>query len=1303
MSALMLFPGASPRIGVKAFPLDPPQIHAFHPSPAMTDPSLFNGNNRIPQYTFVFPSEYGAILTDSLSPYNPDGHGMRSAHMSRLDDSTAKSSDNLQSMHAELIENTLAEFPEAIAVLSLRTLNARSAEHFPEALQRWCQTKNLTLRRHFSRQKILKEDATTNIPLCRLVIQGPGIEGELQTYGNGPSQAVAAQNSSMAMLSELEKKGQWNLTQRAIALRLSSRRERLRKARALLDDGSIEATFEISEPSPGVYISHAVFRVPVNDKLERHIQTSGSTPREAKLMAILRYVSHLELVHQKDYFALLLQTAADRRARQALQDLIESSERKSVSNDDLQALGQMWDQKCFRIDLQETKSSCTASLVLLQKRYIRPSRRSRSIISSASFNGRNMRQNLEKAILGLIPRLKEKSGLWAILQDRASESQLSITDNLLQEIQSARDDLLKAIENLPNVAASEELPQGYKRSICSPEYERTRSSQLKLALQERERDRKKRNPQAELEKDKLPVSKFKKEVLELVNGSLFSVFASKTGSGKSTQVPQILLDDAAARGKGGQCRVLCIQPRRVAAQLLAERVAKERNESVGQTVGCIVRFHHRDPYPAGSITYCTTGIALAMLGSRSMDFLAYSHIILDEAHVRDVGIDLLMILLKRVVVECQSKGVPVPKIVIMSATIDLDLFTSYFSVKDSEGRLIAAPSLSLPGNAYNVKFHFLDDILDSLTTTFTPEKLGELMESDQESTQWYLNDHYKRFDMGHMIEEPDLEHAALAATILHILSTTESGAILVFLPGISSIRALDTYIRRVAEPLGFDLSNEDLFRVIIAHAEYPLEMAKMRLPYPKECRRIFLSTDVTEASVTIPDVNYVIDTAKLHRIIHDPVGGVSEMTCSWIGKSNATQRAGRAGRVRPGEYFFLGTKRRFDTLPASISPEFIRSDLRAICLKAKVIAPDIPIPELLAQNIDPPDPVDVNASIESLRLLKALDKDSELTPLGGASLSNPTSPTAEEWGAFDDRTGFLGTPESDHISMIKTFDMLRKLVHEKGIPAALRCATENGLNVPNLRTDFSLAHQILDHLAKMDIIPKSAASPAASAKNKIFGGPELNTNSNNEALIKALLLHCLPRIARPHSTSQRFRTKNQTDLRFPVRLASVKNHLKQVIHRRQFAIFTSLFQSPDGLLQPKNISFVTPLMACLFGSRLDWSQNRLRIDSWLPIRLRLAGTSVSEEEAAHAITSFRETIDMALDAALSTFSPELAFETEDQRKQFIHQRSQLLESFRNAVCRVIDADTHRITSFRPPVKSHPAPNREADPVTAIEA
>ncbi|KAL7694852.1 putative R3H domain, DNA/RNA helicase, ATP-dependent, DEAH-box type, R3H domain superfamily [Plasmopara halstedii] len=200
---------------------------------------------------------------------------------------------------------------------------------------------------------------------------------------------------------------------------------------------------------------------------------------------------------------------------------------------------------------------------------------------------------------------------------------------------------------------------------------------------------------------KLPVYEYRQQILELVANNQLVVISGDTGCGKSTQIPQFLLDDALARGCGEETRILCTQPRRISAISLAERVRRERIGQDSKEVGHAIRFDSSFDMKQSKLIFCTTGILLKWLQN---DPLArgFSHIILDEVHERDQFTDFLLILIKMSIL----KQRPDLKVILMSATIQVEKFSQYFQPD------FPAPTLQMVGGTnFPVTIFYLEDIL----------------------------------------------------------------------------------------------------------------------------------------------------------------------------------------------------------------------------------------------------------------------------------------------------------------------------------------------------------------------------------------------------------------------------------------------------------------------------------------------------------------------------------------------------------------------------------------------------------------
>ncbi|KAH7388020.1 hypothetical protein KP509_16G053600 [Ceratopteris richardii] len=199
------------------------------------------------------------------------------------------------------------------------------------------------------------------------------------------------------------------------------------------------------------------------------------------------------------------------------------------------------------------------------------------------------------------------------------------------------------------------------------------------------------------EREKLPIAKFKDEIISTVEKNQVVLIAGETGCGKTTQVPQYILDSLWSQGK--ECRIICAQPRRISASSVAERIATERGEQIGQTVGYQIKLESKGG-PHSSLMFCTNGVILRKLVNSDGDIrskLNATHIIVDEIHERDCDTDFMLIALRDLL-----SLHPEMRLILMSATIDIELFSTYFN---------KCPVIRVPGFTYPVQSFFLEDVL----------------------------------------------------------------------------------------------------------------------------------------------------------------------------------------------------------------------------------------------------------------------------------------------------------------------------------------------------------------------------------------------------------------------------------------------------------------------------------------------------------------------------------------------------------------------------------------------------------------
>ncbi|KAG9240798.1 P-loop containing nucleoside triphosphate hydrolase protein [Calycina marina] len=446
----------------------------------------------------------------------------------------------------------------------------------------------------------------------------------------------------------------------------------------------------------------------------------------------------------------------------------------------------------------------------------------------------------------------------------------------------------------------------------------------------------------------LPVNKQRQEFLDMFHSTQILVFVGETGSGKTTQIPQFVLYDDLPHLYGKL--VACTQPRRVAAMSVAQRVADEMDVRLGEEVGYSIRFDDKTG-PKTILKYMTDGMLLRE-AMHDRDLTRYSCIILDEAHERTLATDILMGLLKEVALRR-----PDLKIVIMSATLDAQKFQKYFTIeKEIERRTlrIEAPLLAVPGRTHPVEIFYTQD----------PEK--------------------------------DYVEAALR-TVLQIHATEPEGDILLFLTGEEEIEDACRKIALEADEMIREADAGPLRVYPLYGTLPPAQQQKIFDPAPPPSRpggppgrKVIVGTNIAETSLTIDGIVYVVDPGFSKQKVYNPRIRVESLLVSPISKASAQQRAGRAGRTRPGKCFRLYTEAAFKKeLIEQTYPEILRSNLANTVLELKKLGVD----DLVHFDLmDPPAPETLMRALEELNYLACLDDNGDLTRLGQLASEFPLDP-----------------------------------------------------------------------------------------------------------------------------------------------------------------------------------------------------------------------------------------------------------------------------------------------------------------------
>ncbi|XP_077399108.1 3'-5' RNA helicase YTHDC2 isoform X2 [Vanacampus margaritifer] len=759
----------------------------------------------------------------------------------------------------------------------------------------------------------------------------------------------------------------------------------------------------------------------------------------------------------------------------------------------------------------------------------------------------------------------------------------------------------------------------------------------------------------------LPVFEHEKEIVRLIRENRVVLVVGETGSGKTTQIPQFLLDDSSKKGEC--CRIFCTQPRRLAAITVAERVAAERGETIGKTVGYHIRLESRVS-PKTLLTFCTTGVLLRTLMAGDTSLASVTHVIVDEVHERDGLTDFLLTKMLDVLEE-----IPTVKLVLSSASLDVDLFLKYFGAW-------SCPVIHLKGRQFEVKPLFLEDILR--LTGFNSKEVGKHKEESQrkgvthlassdsrssndldkggaiktlnvEATEqlepWLRKEMdtcianiFKSEDQEHVVQlfnlilsenvNVDYMHSETGATPLmvtagrgiltqmerllkmgadvtlkasngwtamdfaknfqqvdafdllqssiaikmmkdqnestlvpcasaeesfkdqdllklyhhnyddeavdlslimdllyKICSTTCDGAVLIFLPGYDDIVSLKDHILYNDRFSAFSKR----YQVFTLHSDMPsIEQKKAMKTSPLNVRKIILSTNIAETSITINDVVFVIDSGKVKEKSFDVISRISMLKTVWISKASALQRRGRAGRCQPGVCFHLFSQLRFNNMQAFQVPQLLRMPLQELCLQTKLLTRS-PVCEFLSKAPQPPTTHAVKTAVQMLKTIDALNQNEDLTDLGFHLADLPVAPHlgkmvlcavvlrcldpiltiactlgyrdpfvlpvqgSQKRAALQCRNHFSSNSFSDHMTMLRIFQAWQKARKDD---SERSFCEKNFLSKTTMDMILGMRTQLLGQL-------RAAGFVRAHGESDIR---DVNINSENWAVVKAALV-----------------------------------------------------------------------------------------------------------------------------------------------------------------------------------------------------
>ena len=566
----------------------------------------------------------------------------------------------------------------------------------------------------------------------------------------------------------------------------------------------------------------------------------------------------------------------------------------------------------------------------------------------------------------------------------------------------------------------------------------------------------------------LPCGARRDTILDAINNHSVVVISGETGCGKTTQIPQFILEHAVQSGVGGSCQIICTQPRRISAIGVSTRVAAERDEKIGDVIGYQIRLDRRVSRHT-HLTFCTTGILLRRL-TGDPDLSGITHIVLDEVHEREILSDFLLILLRDLI----RTRRPDLKIVLMSATINADLFAKYFSAeemltvtasgdrggesnmssssssfssssssssskrkskkspKDQKNRknkdngpeqksasdaavapCTPCPCLHIPGRTFPVTRYSLEDIVETLQYRNVPSHHQRRPDASTSidtrgprrspSGASYRDATLRIVDS---MDQSRINYDLIARVVENVCNkkfsvhndgtaSTDSSnlppakdddatAILIFMPGLGEITRMCQILRERSDAIGRDGMTA---LIVPLHGSLTSrEQTRVFSRPPAGVRKIVVSTNIAETSVTIDDIVCVIDSGRVKEIQYNETSNCPALVETWVSKASARQRQGRAGRVRPGLCFQMFSQPQHDALLDFQVPEIKRKPLEDLILQIRLLQLDegTSPTAFLQRAIEAPSISAIDNALSVLREMGALSNDNE----GGAEVSS---------------------------------------------------------------------------------------------------------------------------------------------------------------------------------------------------------------------------------------------------------------------------------------------------------------------------
>ncbi|EGW31793.1 uncharacterized protein SPAPADRAFT_141206 [Spathaspora passalidarum NRRL Y-27907] len=699
-----------------------------------------------------------------------------------------------------------------------------------------------------------------------------------------------------------------------------------------------------------------------------------------------------------------------------------------------------------------------------------------------------------------------------------------------------------------------------KRSLSSKdlddlkhEYsERQASSELKQSLAKRA---------------KLPAWNKQQDLVSTITSNKVTLITGETGSGKSTQVVQFILDHLNAQGDF-TTKIMCTQPRRISTIGLAERISEERVGKVGHETGYVIRGENRTN-PKTRISFVTTGVLLRMLQSflsgkagNNNVFDELGYIFIDEVHERSVDGDFLLIILKKI-----SNRFKNLKIVLMSATINIEKFVNFFSTP--------LQHIHIEGRTFPIKDYYLDGILDEIDYSIQNND-GEIIRPSADS---------------HFFKTGTLNYDLIAKLTAHIdkklSSENNNGSILIFMPGIMEINQTIRAINNVFEskvltlPLHSALTSNEQRRVF-------------KTP-PKGTRKVVVSTNVAETSITIPDCVVVIDTGRSKTMFFDAKLNTTKLIENWCSQAEISQRRGRSGRITNGNCYHLYTQTTVDAMIPQPIPEIKRTRLENLYLVVKAMGIS-KVEEFLQSGLDAPDQTSLATSRKFLHDLGAL-VDDKLSHLGEYLSYLPTDPASGKLlilgcifgcvdvcltlaaisstgspfiNSFDNRDRIkqvqrrFSGDQGDLIAMVNAYSAFQEQ-REQG-KNTKKFITDNFLSYTTLNDITSTRSQYVSLLKDLGFIPIHY-KPRES---------KLNRNENNSFIIRAIITGAFyPQVARVQYPDPKYFKSAQGSIAMDPDARSIKFWVRNEEYMKQMESDKEVNELPASrvFIHPSSVIF----------------------------------------------------------------------------------------------------------------------------------